>query len=469
MRGYRWAILLLALLSAGLLTGASLAILDTADQVTIQCEVLAGTPEAADGVGLTLPLSCGNQMFWTTTFPAGRPEEAETDFTSTLSQDPRTKPWAGQPLSVEVADVYYWGGTPDNPHALLDSLIQQAQETTPEGTEATVSFRIRDYFDTWPLRVTSDLPGIQYDLWGNSNLQQLFQDYFAIPVSSDATFTVTVQGSGASYDTGCIPKLKSYAAPCGDTILFVLTNIASVTVKDEVGNFQQTELALDGSAIPGDWGLYRYTPGPEDTLGTLETLWSLPEGADILDFWGTEDEADFFLLTREEGQLRLRVFDGEGNLRQTMDLLPFSVEESYMQTYKGDGFLVPMIYGPRAEGYCYHFAVLHKAGGTWQTAFTGDDRKAAQLGCGGFTWTDDTYSCLAMAWDGERLAVWDSELRNGSLFHLAVYSRDGLDYLATYQNSVSQASDNSAGPVYYAFTQLFWLETPQVRWAKTGS
>ena len=461
MRGYRWAILLLALLSAGLLTGANLTILDTADQVTVEREMLAGDPTAADGVELTLPLTYNDQLFWVTTFPAGKPEEAFTDFTYTLSQELRTKLWVGQPLVVEIANAYYWGKTPDSPpYTLLDSWSQQAQEATPAGTEATVSFRLRDYFDTWPLLVTSDMSSVIYNQIGTSSLQQLFQDYFAFPIPDDAVFPITVHSSGnISYNTACIPILKSPSAACGDTILFVLS---SDTVA--AGDGLSVSTPLDGSHIPGGWGLYRYTPGPEDTVGTLETLWSLPDGAEILDFWGTEDETDFFLLTREEGQLRLRVFDGDGNLRQSLDLLPFSDEESYMQTYKTEDFFVPIVYGSRTTGHCYRFPVVFRQPEGWALAFTGDDRWADQLGHGGFSWADNSYSSLAMAFDGERLAIRDSSysVADGDPFWLAVYSKDGLDYLASYQSSLLLASGSNCN-------RLFWTGTPLVRWSETAS
>ena len=81
MKLSRWLILLLALLSAGLLVGAGLAIPNAGSQVTIERKVLAGDPEAADGVERTLPLTCGSQRFWVTTFPAGRPEEEATPLT----------------------------------------------------------------------------------------------------------------------------------------------------------------------------------------------------------------------------------------------------------------------------------------------------------------------------------------------------------------------------------------------------
>lgn len=460
MKLSRWLILLLALLSAGLLTGANFTILDTARQVSVEREVLAGDPDAAAGVELTLPLTCSDQLFWTTTFPAGKPEEAETGFAYTLSQTARFRRVADTPLSVEIAGPYYWGNTPDSPYPLLDSFTRQAQETIPAGTEATVPFRVRDYLDTWPLHVTADLPGLVSGQAESSSLQGLFQDYFAIPVPDDAVIMVTVYDGGGSfsYDSGCVPRMSSYAASRGDAILFVLSNTA--TVRNEEG--QSVPVRLDGSAIPGGWGLYRYTPGADGGAGRLETLWSLPEGAEILEFWGAENESDFFLLTREEGQLRLRVFDGDGNLCQSMDLLPLSQEESYMQTYQGEDFFVPMVYGPRAEGYCYRFPVMYRQPEGWALAFTGDDRQAKQLGCGGFSWAHDAYSGLDMAFDGTRLAIRDSSYFDSDPFWLAVYSRDGLDYLASYRSSIPQAADSSG-------IRLFWPGEPLVRWAETGS
>lgn len=477
MRGYRWLILLLALLSAGLLTAADLTILDTADQVTVEREVLAGEPDAAAGVEVTLPLSCGDHLFWTTTFPADRPEEAATDFTYTLSRDYRIAPWDQQPLSVEVLDSYYWDlgyGEESDPSSFRDQLFQQAQDAAPAYQDSTFTFWVRDYFDSWPLRVTADRQKYTaYAQYGKDSLSQLFQSYFSIPVSSDARITVTIHnlsGGGTSYDEIGIPqRLDSFSAPCGDSILFAVANTASVAVRDEAGNFQRTAMALDGSQIPGGWGLYRYIPNEDYTGGTLETLWSLPDGAEILEFWGAEDEEEFFLLTREEKQLRLRVFDGDGNLLQAMDPLPLSDEESYMQTYKGDGFFVPTIYDPRDEGYRYHFAVVSKCAEDWSLAFTGDDRQADSLGYGGFSWVDNAYGGLIMAFDGERLVIRDSAYSDSDPFWLAIYTKDGLDYLATYRNSVSQAADNSSGPTFYDTARPFWIEEPQVRWTETAS
>lgn len=460
MKLSRWLILFLALLSAGLLAGAGLTILDTADQVTVQRDVLAGDPSAADGVELALPLSCGDQLFWVTAFPAGQPEEAETSFSSTLMRQSYNSPWEASPLSVEI-DNYY-----TNYGSTWESFETQAWASTQPGEKRTYTYLLTDYLDTWPLiiRVTA-----KYAL-PDERLEELLQSYFAIPIPEGTCFTITIEkdssGSSGSYSyDGDIPMIGSYSAVQGDRLIFALTN--SYIASDGPGTDRL--VTLDDSQIPGGWGVYRYTPNEAHTDGTIETCWSLPEESIILEFWGAEDGKEFFLLTQEEGQLRLRVFDEEVRLVQTLDLLAFSEAESYMQVYKGDGFFVPIVYGPRDETYCYRFAVVSQEPEGWTPAFTGDTREADALGHGSFSWTFDFRHNLDMAFDGQRLAIRDTSDSSSNPFQLAVYSQNGLEYLANYYNSASYAANSPANRSNTAPVQSSWIEPNLVRWAETSS
>lgn len=246
-----------------------------------------------------------------------------------------------------------------------------------------------------------------------------------------------------SYDVNLL-FMESYAATQGERVIFALSN--SCTVSDGPGTDRL--IPLDDSQIPGGWGIYRYTPNEARTDGTIETLWSLPEESTVVDFWGIEDGREFFLLTQEEGQLRLRIFDEEVHLVQTLDLLPFSETETYMQVYKGDGFFVPITYGPRGERYCYRFAVVSQQTDGWSLAFTGDNWEATQLRHGSFSWAHDSRHGLDMAFDGQRLAIRDSSEYDSQPFYLAIYSKDGLEYLADYYNSASRAGN----ALYTAFS-----------------
>lgn len=460
MKLSRWLILLLALLSAGLLIGAGLAIPNAGSQVTIEREVLAGDPEAADGVELALPLSCGEQLFWVTTFPADRPEEAVTAFSTTLSRRSYEAPQENIPIFVEI-DSHFRGY-----NSAWEVLEAQAWESTPPGERCTYNFVLTDYFDAWPLNVR---PSADYDL-KDERLSELFQSYFSIPIPEGTRIKITVErsadGNSGSYSYEAnLPLMESYAAAQGERAVFALSN--SYTASDGPGTDRL--VPLDDSQIPGGWGIYRYTPNEARTDGTIETLWSLPEESVVVDFWGIEEGREFFLLTQEEGQLRLRIFDGEVRLVQTLDLFPFSEVENYMQVYKGDGFLVPIAYGPRGADYCYHFAVISRQPEGWSLEFTGDNWEATQLGYGSFRWTHDSRHSLDMVFDGQRLAVRDSETYDSNPFYLAIYSKDGLEYLADYYNSASRAGNTLSALFSLSSVQASWIEPNLVRWTETSS
>ena len=460
MKLSRWLILLLALLSAGLLIGAGLAIPNAGSQVTIERKVLAGDPEAADGVELTLPLTCGSQLFWVTTFPADRPEEAETDFSTTLSRRSYEPPQEIIPIFVEIDGYFGRYGS------AWEALEEQVWNDTPPGEERTYNFVLTDYFDAWPLNIR---PSADYDLEGE-RLLELFQSYFSIPIPEGTQIKITVErsadgNSGSYYYEANLPLMESYAAAQGERAIFALSN--SYTASDGPGTDRL--IALDGSQIPGGWGIYRYTPNEAHTDGTIETLWSLPEESIVVDFWGIEDGREFFLLTQEEGQLRLRIFDEEVRLVQTLDLFSFSEAENYMQVYKGDGFFVPIAYGPRGEGYCYRFAVVARQPEGWSLAFTGDNWEATHLRHGSFSWAHDSRHSLDMAFDGQRLAIRDSSEYDSQPFYLAIYSKDGLEYLADYYNSASRAGNALYTAFSHSAVQTSWIEEQLVRWTETSS
>ena len=73
-------ILLLALLSAGVLAGSTLALYGKGEAVTVTAHTLAGDPSAAEGLTVNLPLVLEDCLFWDISFPADHPEQAVTIF-----------------------------------------------------------------------------------------------------------------------------------------------------------------------------------------------------------------------------------------------------------------------------------------------------------------------------------------------------------------------------------------------------
>lgn len=486
MRAIRILLIALALLSAGLMAGASLSIGTAADQVEVWKTDLYGDPAALDGLEVTLPLEAEEQLFWTSVFSAGAPEQAETDFCTFLARRSIRYRSAADSVGVRFTgdgggyhylsadseaqnDPDYWGEL----YFCLDA-IQALAANTPDGETRSRTYALEELTEFYPVEASI---GFSYSRLEDERWPEtLLRDYFAVPVLPGASVTLSVEksGSGGYSDVGVEFSGPWYlynnywSAPDGDSLLFTVGNTYVNQDTDETG-------LLDGSHIPGGWGIYRLSFNDEDrTGGTLETVWSLPAGSAVLDFWGDEARDEFCLLTAEEDTLRMRVFGGDMALRQTIDLLPFSADTHYVQTYKGEDFLVPMGYTflnpeeDRTARYC--FAVLERTEEGWALAFTGDDGVAEALNYGGFSRADDYGSELSMAFDGKRLAVRDTGNRYSGYytgaFTIAVYTADGLAYLGEYDCSLFPQAYADAGRYGYCQLPMDWSE-PMVRWTQT--
>ena len=102
----------LPLIGAAAVLGAQLALRDREDAVTVEEEILYGTPEAAGDLQAVVGTHCGNNLSWLTRFSPGRAEEAEVRF---AFFDAFTYTWeepAASPLTVDFASTGfggYWG------------------------------------------------------------------------------------------------------------------------------------------------------------------------------------------------------------------------------------------------------------------------------------------------------------------------------------------------------------------------
>lgn len=209
----------------------------------------------------------------------------------------------------------------------------------------------------------------------------------------------------------------------------------------------------DLSRIPGGRGIYRLS-GLAAQEYTLSTAYSLPEQAVPVRFWA-EEEA-LFLLTQEEGVLRLRILDPETvTVRQTLDLLPWGEDNPFCSVYRGDGFFVPITQSESAR----RLAVVEQSGaGAWQRNFVADWSLQKERDC----YLSGSVNHVSMAWDGVRLAVsgsWGDRGSWGNSFYLAVYTREGLTFLAAYENSLdgnSVSGVNMCQPRYYRPRVLTW-------------
>lgn len=428
-------ILLLALLAAGVLAGSTLALGGRGDQVTVTARTLAGDPSAAEGLTVNLPLVLEDCLFWDISFPADRPEQAVTQF----RYDPEGEPpvYTSGSASVDFllastsySTIYLIGGSlwEDVPPALTAMLKQLADGMEPD-TERTRTIRLTDYMDCWPLEVY--LPDCPLPA---PVLNQRMSEYFTVPIPRDYQVEVELATNrlGALYHVVC--RREGYYLFQSDAWSFETPQGYLFTFPNTYFDGQLTQtVPIDGSRLSAGWGLYRLTLNSDNTDGQLETVYTLPEGSEILDFLANGDNSTFFLLTREEGMLRLRVFDRSIALQDTFDLLPMEEGDHYIQTYWGDDFLVPIVYGEGPDS-C-RLAVVAAGSQGWQPHFTFSLAEQAALGFGGISRQDTSWCPLAMDYAHGRLAIRDGN--GGANFYLAVYDGGQLAYLGAYESSLT--------------------------------
>ena len=430
---------LLAALSAGLLAGACAAVQGRREAVSYRAEILAGDPAAADGVELTWVSTCGYHLFWHSTFPAAAPEEAETRF-SYSGQEPS---WITE-LDEDVLELSpglnFLDIAPDSPSAGLRALwAELSAQTSPLPGDETYTehnglisikreIQLADYLTDFPLSVDRlvytawaadrEFGTSQYDTSINAEeLTRRFRAYFPIPVPEGLAMEIsmTPDASGQLLSAHFLTldsSLLTLQADCvstGEGVLFALCAGGSMAK------------ALDGSRIPGGWGIYRLSPG-----GDLETVYSIPNGGRAMAFW-SDGDGTLFLLTEEKGAALLTLLDAATlTLVAAWELFPAAEDTPH-----------PQVFPQSDSSFCLlsagdFLAVLNRRSGAWVMDFTADTSLQSSLGCPLST----PSSRLSLCYDGTRLAITGPCPSTKSEYFLAVYTVDGLEYLGGYTSSL---------------------------------
>lgn len=470
-------VLVLALLSAGVLAGAAVAIQQEGNRVTVEAETLAGDPSAAEGLELSLPVYCQNAMLWDMTVPAARPEDTAARFAcssfglrnaqfnlfSLFDPYPMVRSVTVDPEPLRV----YIESSSSSAHSLNSNSQWQeaaqlvADETDP-GETHTQQVNLAEIYDAWPMQVYVHGNGIWFDPLG-----QVFEDYFSIPFPQDyqANITIEKDGDGDVTDVD-IEADQRYGLECSydtvemdDSILFIL----KVQYFSWIDGHEWT---ADGSAIPGGWGVYRLTTNEDNTDGKLETLFSLPEGSVARRFWASQDHSALFLLTEEESVLRLRVFDENMNLLYTVDLLPLGPEASFYDLVQGEDFFVATV----ADEDRYRFAVVARENGAWITALSADTLTQEQSGYPFYSRDGIEANVLGVDYAQGRLAVCATNFDLEPGFYLSVYDQDGLAYLGRYSSSLHPVGQKPLlkNGIGMEFGEVpFDTLSPSIRWQST--
>ena len=415
------ALLLAAVLplsGAAAVLGAQLVLRDRETAVTVEEEILYGTPEAAGDLQAVVGTHCGNNLSWLTRFSPGRAEEAEVRF---AFFDAFTYTWeepAASPLTVDFASTGfggYWGdmeeedwwANMEQEHFLVRP-VRDVADRTGAGEERTETVDLSDYYDVYPLylSVNSGTMGVYSS---SVSAEEQITDFFSFPVPSGTMAEITVRRS----ETGTLAEINCNQDGYFPAIsaVYADNNCAYLYFDREDGS-----PPLNVSRIAGGYGLYRlnYHPAEETVfynsdgspvtssdalhLDRIETV--LPVEGTIRQAVVAPDGEKLLVLWEGDGMLHLAVVElKSGRLVQQLDLLPIT-EGLGLDTmeFLGDALLLRLrdstlaVVAPEGEGY--RLALSAKPTDILASCFShGEEGESYRLSSG------------VAAFDGERLAL----------------------------------------------------------------
>lgn len=352
------AFLLILTIPVGLILGAHKAVDALRDDVTVQAETLWGDPALAEGLELELLTTCGNHMYWTTSYTAG---ETETDTEFFFTQDYHgMDEWnyspgsfnfyitSGMGMSTSGGRGFELGDIP------LGRLASAVAEKTEPGQTHTELLNLADYVDVYPMEYWSSIVtgrfvlDEQYDsVSGVEEIDQesggykTWMELFQFPVETGAKMEVTV---GKTYD-GAVVDLEFHLID-GPEASFI-----SVVAEDGM-YFAPVFRRFDGTPIetgrfPQGYGIYyipmTYADGIDPALveegelcaakwdfENLKLVYPLNPGDDVAAMSLSEDGTVLHLIFRQENVYRYCAMDAATGevLRQT-EILTASAEERY--------------------------------------------------------------------------------------------------------------------------------------------
>lgn len=473
MRKATIAALLLVVLSVGGVCFAASGVYEAHDQVVLTETVVYGDRAAANGLTVRLDDMYGRHLFWDTTCTMGTRMQTETQYSFSASEisESRARTYSGISMGAQPSFETSQGAETE-----MGRAYQELYDSLEPGESTSVTFRLKDYMDDYPISVSLDLPGAYDSIEGEETPDWIpdpgtpyyallkIRDYFKIPVLEEECYEVSIQ----KYEADNVSSSRGMDVAGSDH--FYMTTYSDLT--DDACYFtfdahSEEGKLMDLSQLPEGYGIYRlpYEEDRHDQSGqkvysvdadALAMVCPLDPDVRLLRLKVNEDQTKLLLHAVEDGEYSLTVINLE-----TMEVLQklkiADWPEGYLswQHYDGDGYVAILLYDLQTLA-----VVAVTDSGEYELRYTCeiDPDQSERL-----------FSRAATAFDGERLAFaggLDDPYGYGASYYncnffLAVYEQSGLVYYGEYRNSLSTGSyPNSA---YFCRSRNYAV--PAISWA----
>lgn len=448
---------LLTLSGAAAMLGTHLVLRSREEAVTVEETILLGSPEAAEGLQVSLGTHSGDHLSWHTFFSPGAAASADTQFTF-VSQF--TDNWTSE--ESFTVDFYSngfggiwrygesdakWRQEMEADH-LLDLPVWDVASRTGPGEERTETVDLADYYDIYPLYChlnLKSLPFLEFD----DQSTQLLTEFFRFSVPSGTMMEVTVRRD----EKGNLSEIRS-------TSDAYFPNISSAYVDETCAYLyvdrREGQPYVDMSGSAEGYGVYRvdyhvedvtYQPDektvitePRLILDDISTV--LPVEGAVTDMLCTEDGKNLLVLWEGEGTLWLSVLErGSDRLLQQIALTSIAEDDGVsLAEFLGEDLLVRLWSGTlvavSATASGYETALTAQVTDAALTPFFSDGAEMEIL-----RWSESP-----AAFDGERLALLYPLTRSKSPLPelgLVVFDQSGTPvFAARYRHSA--CSDRSS-------------------------
>lgn len=485
---------LLAALAVGCLAGGFGWVNAAADQVTLTPVTHLGDASAADGLTMRARAMLSRKLVWDTTCSAADPGSIQTDYT--YYELGYEYPWGVDDYRVELQNYLEYGFDYQLEEAQqwgLNRALKQLYDTTAPGTESSMTVRLADYMEYYPLAVYLVGDGAQVgfgmseaefaesciadgelifvpepDSWEGAFLA--FREFFRIPVLEEETVELTLGrgedgrmahwGGGSTGSDAFSLNTYDYSAFAGGAIFFTFDP-----------HTQKGDL-VDTSLIPGGYGLYRLPLLTSEELEArqrnlaflaeeLEMVYPLDPNSRLVELSADKAGSALRLLTVEEDTLVLTIIDPVSyETKQRVELAEWGADWYGMDLYDGGDFLAMELPDDRLA------VISIRDSGRYVAEFVVPSGSEAYDGLLRYRYFSN--SGCGMDFDGQRLAVLvpAAGYYNSSCdAYLLLYDRTGMVYLGEYRSSLTTRLHSEDHACEYAGCR-FLDETPlTVTWA----